>query len=144
MFWAIAAIGLVFVLTAVNIEPEVHCTEYPCPDWLLITAVVVGGGFATSAIVSMYADYQYGSRVDVERGRVLWWAGYPPYVEHAIPLAVIARILVEPASDTASIQLFDSNGRRLPLPVECVPHPVESWALAVAGLDPHIQVERVG
>lgn len=143
LFYLILVVGVIFTASGVAIDPSQSCVEYPCPFWLRALVTLIGILFATGAIFAIVRGFQYGSRVDVARGALVWWEGVPPIREHLIPLDKIARIEIDNDAED-SLGLFDAQGRRLKLSARCVPYPHGPWARRLVDAFPHIDVVEEG
>jgi hypothetical protein len=140
MYYVILAMGLVFVLTALTIDPAKNCVEYPCPLWLRGLGGGLGALFALGALGAIWKGFKYGSRVDVARHALIWWEGYPPVEENTISIDEISVIEIDSFSDNTKLRLFDSQGKRIYLPDQCIPSQYEEWARLVSQTFLHIKV----
>jgi len=139
--YAVLAAGLVFVFTALGIDPARDCIQSACPGWLRSVAFGLGMLFAGGAALAMWRATEWGSRIDPAKRQLIWWHGPPPRSETAIDIDHLAVVRVETKWDSDRLILKDRDGNIVPMPGECAPHPLLAWAQALARQFPHIAFE---
>jgi hypothetical protein len=140
VFYLILAMGAIFAASGLLIDPAKHCLEYSCPAWLRLLGSGIGALFAVGAFFAIVRDFRFGSRIERERGLLVWWEGYPPVEEKVIPASAIKTIVIKSDSDNRSVVILDSQGERIHLSDQCVPTPYHEWACTMKDAFPHIEV----
>ena len=115
--------------------------EYDCPVWLRGIAGGFGAFLAIGALAALITNSEWGSRVDRETRRLLWWNGAPPRKEHSCDIDRIALVRVETKGDSDKILIRDGAGKRIDVPEICVPSPYLEWAKAFTWEFPHVKLE---
>jgi hypothetical protein len=141
MIYLVLAAGTVFALAVFSIKPEVHCVEYDCPGWLRGIAGGFGAFLALGALAALMTNSEWGSRVDRERRRLVWWNGAPPRKEHSFEIDGIAVVRVETKWDSDKILFRDDAGKIIDVLEICVPAPYLEWAKAFTQEFPHAKLE---
>ncbi len=145
LHYIILAMGLIFVFSAISIDPAKHCVEYPCPLWLRGLGGGIGALFALGAFNALLRGFEWGSRVDISRRELIWWEGVLPVQERVIPVDEINVIEIDSSFDDTKLSLFDSQGKRIHLSKQCIPSRYNEWAHQVSQMFPHITVkEKLG
>ena len=101
----------------------------------------MGSVFMLGGFVAIIYNWQWGSKVDLEKGSLFWWESFPPIKEKEIPLQEISCIRVEQNLDSPRITLLDKNLLPLPFSSQCVPYPYAEWAEELKKIAPHIKIE---
>jgi hypothetical protein len=141
MIYLVLAVGAIFAFTALSIDPKVHCVEYGCPGWLRGIAGSLGTLLALGALTALMKNSEWGSRVDRDARRLIWWVGPPPRKEHSVAIDEIAVVRVETKWDSDKIFIRDGAGKRIGIPEECVPAPFMLWAEVFMREFPHVKLE---
>lgn len=138
LFYILIVMGSIFIIGGITLDPVKSCVEYACPLWLRGLVVGLGLLFGVGGLSAILRNFQYGSRLDMEKRTLTWWEGVPPIKENIILLDSVSAILVDSDSDSTTIHLLDSQGRHIHISNQCIPHPYETWAARVRELFPHI------
>lgn len=141
-YWALLAIGLVFLWAGLTVDPQKNCSEDgECAPWLVPVAAVIGLGATAMGLGVLLANPRRGSFVDSANSELVWWQGGQG---GRIPLERIARIRIVTDSDSDAISLYDMTGERLPyFDGEVVPWPFPAWAERLRQIAPHVHIEIV-
>ena len=141
MIYVVLAVGTAFAFAVFSIKPEVHCVDYDCPGWLRGTAGGFGALLAIGALAALMTNSEWGSRVDRDTRRLVWWNGAPPRKEHSAEIDRIAVVRVETKWDSDKILIRDEAGKRIDVPEICVPAPFLECAKAFTQEFPHVKLE---
>jgi hypothetical protein len=141
MIYLVLAVGTIFAFTALSIDPKVHCAEYGCPGWLRGIAGSLGTLLALGALAAVMKNSEWGSRVDRDARRLIWWVGAPPRKEHSVAIDEIAVVRVETKWDSDKIFIRDRAGKRIGMPEVCVPAPFMLWAEVFTREFPRVKLE---
>jgi hypothetical protein len=148
--WAMFLIGVVFVLTALSVDPQKNCNDAgECAPWLIPIAFVVGGLVGLGGLGQLLANPNRGSRIDPETGDLIWWQnrfGESGGDEGRINPAQISLIRIRKVDEGSDqIHLYDQDGARLfYFDEEVVPWDLTAWAAAMVERWPHIRIETIG
>ncbi len=142
LFYILVVMGSIFVIGGVTLDPVKSCVEYACPLWLRGLAVGLGLLFGLGGLNAIIRNFQYGSRLDLERRALVWWEGVPPITENAILMDSVKAIVIDSSLDNNKVFLLDANEKHIPFSDQCIPHPYEKWADRVKQAFPHVTVRE--
>lgn len=141
-FYVILSLGLIFALGTLAIDPAKHCVEYACPLWLRALGVGLGLLFSVGALNALLKDFQFGSRLDVEKRALVWWEGIPPIQEQAILMDRVKAVVIDSFSDNHRLYFLDVHGESIRISNQCIPTPYDQWAAEVKRLFPHVEIQE--
>ncbi|MFZ5821254.1 MAG: hypothetical protein ACOYYJ_15265 [Chloroflexota bacterium] len=141
-FYVILALGLIFALGTLALDPAKHCVEYACPLWLRALGVGLGLLFSVGALNAIMKDFQFGSRLDVEKRALVWWEGIPPVQEQAILMDRVKAVVIDSFSDNHRLYFLDVHGESIRISNQCIPTPYDQWAAEVKRLFPHVEIQE--
>jgi hypothetical protein len=141
MIYSVLAVSSIFAITALSIKPEVHCLEYDCPVWLRGLLFGFASFLVLGAVLALVRNSVWGSRVDRQTRRLIWWAGVPPCQEQEIDIDQIAVVRVETSGDTNRLVLRDKSGEPVFIDPFCLRPPYLDWAKAFVREFPHVRLE---
>jgi len=141
-FHIIMILGLIFTLGSLAIDPATHCVEYACPLWLRALGGGLGLLFFTGAAHAVVRNFQFGSRLDVEKRALVWWEGIPPVQEQALPMDQVKAVVIDSFSDNHRLYFLDVHGESIRISNQCIPTPYEQWAAEVRRLFPHVEIQE--
>lgn len=140
-FYPVLAIGALFLVAPLLIDPARDCTEYGCPMWLRGSMFVLGGLFFSGALYALIRNVEWGSQIDTANPAVIWWHGPAPANRHRIAIERVSVVRIESSSDADRLVLLDRDGNMIYFPTECVRPPPHLWASALARHFTHIQCQ---
>jgi hypothetical protein len=132
--------GSVFASMIFLIDPARHCVEGPCPLWLRAAGSGLGLLFALGGANALWRNWQWGSRV--ENDTLVWWHGPAPAGEQRIPISQIKTLRYSSWSDSDDLHFLDEAGKQIPLPRDCLPSPLETWAEAFIARFPQVTLSK--
>lgn len=147
-WWGMLLVGLIFVVAGATVDPASNCSsDGECAPWLVPMAFVAGVVFATGGAAQLYVNPRRGSYIDVAARELVWWQGRVADGQASdqgrLPLARIARVVVESDSDSDAVYLYDAAGTLLPFPSdEVMPWPYRDWAAGLANHIPGLMIEE--
>ena len=100
MIYLVLAAGVISAVLALSIDPALHCKENTCPGWLRGIFGSFGALVALGALTSLVKKSEWGSRVDRNERRLIWWVGPPPRQEKSIDIDRISVVRVETKWDS--------------------------------------------
>ncbi len=142
LFYILVVMGAIFVIGGFTLDPVKSCAVYDCPLWLRGLVVGFGFLFGLGGLSAIIRNFQYGSRLDMERHALLWWEGVPPITENIIPMDTVKTIVIEADSDNSKVYLLDVEENRIRLSGQCIPYPYKTWAEGVKQSFPHLTVRE--
>lgn len=131
--WGLLACGGLFL--ALGLLPVRLCGALPCPGWVQPFEIALGVVVGLGALLVLALDTRRGSRVDLDRARLVWWTG--PAERHELPLDRVVRASL--AGDT--LRFVDRDGGLHLVPADCVRPPAAAFLAALATVWPHVAVE---
>jgi hypothetical protein len=138
--YALIVMGLIFASLFFMLEPARDCIEEPCPFWLRAAGSGLGLLFASGGLNALWRDWQWGSRVEADA--LVWWNGPPPVQEHRLPIERIATLRYRSWTDSTDIDFLGADGKKIYVPADCLPSPLEQWATAFVARFPQVTLDR--
>lgn len=145
--WALLIVGLIFVYAGYSIDPRDNCDESGnCAPWLVPVAAIMGLAATAGGLGQLWANPRRGSRIDPQRGELIWWNGRTTRSEGdggQIAFDRIARIDLGQNREDGHVSLYDQDGERQPyFDQEVIPWPADKWVDHLRHCSPHLIVDN--